>query len=254
MVFSNYHLVMVTKRRSGSGHWFRYIDRVSTAGMVVSELIGPPPTDALLATEAAALGPAGAAAYRDHAAGRLCARRALAQLDVPHQQLPAGPMGTPIWPEGTVGSITYCVGYAVAVVGSVERFAALGVSAGRISPLPREVTDRITVPAERDWLDRAADAMPGSAVLANVIFSAKKAAYKAWSPLTGRPVGWRDALVRFESGTGHGTGVPVTGHFTVGPAVERLDGRTFSGRFAVADGLVIAAVTVPASDARREAV
>ena len=63
----------------------------------------------------------------EFAAGRLCARRALAEFGITGVPLTMAPDRAPVWPESMVGSITHTRGLCAAVVAERRRFASLGI-------------------------------------------------------------------------------------------------------------------------------
>lgn len=197
------------------------------------ELRGGVEPDALLPAESAALGDVLDSRRRDFAAGRHCARRALARVGVAPEPILTGPHREPLWPDGVVGSITHCDGYAAAAVARAAEVAALGVDAEPHSPLPDGVLRLVAGEEERTWLESA----PAGTCWDRVLFSAKESVFKAWSPLVGRWLGFREAVVSF---------APDDGTFRadiVAPAAGSPS--SFSGRFVVRDGLVLTAVVVP---------
>lgn len=177
---------------------------------------------------------------REFATGRRCARAALAQLGHPEAPLLIGERGAPIWPAGVVGAITHCDGYRAAVVGPSAMVAALGVDAEPDEPLPDGVLGVIARPEERTWL--AELAATDRVRWDRLLFCAKEAVYKAWSPLTGRWLGFEEVLVtvdpenrRFAADIPAGAtvnGVPLTG---------------FAGRYRSGRGLLITTIAVPRS-------
>ena len=74
-----------------------------------------------------------------------------------------------------------------------------------------------------------------------MIFSAKEAVYKAWSPATGRWLGFTDAEVEFDP-----AGIFMARLLVPGPLVGGRPLTTYHGRWAVGHGVVVTAVTVPA--------
>ncbi|GAB3946415.1 hypothetical protein GCM10027614_39920 [Micromonospora vulcania] len=69
----------------------------------------------LLAAEQACLGErAVESRRRDFTAGRVCARRAMADLGLPASAVPAAADRAPVWPAGVVGAITHTTGYCAA--------------------------------------------------------------------------------------------------------------------------------------------
>ncbi len=73
----------------------------------------------------------------EYLAGRVCSQRSLLALNYPAiPQIKIGSYNQPLWPDGTVGSISHCAGHAVAVVANrsddlvgvgmdIERFISL---------------------------------------------------------------------------------------------------------------------------------
>lgn len=118
------------------------------------------------------------------------------------------------------------------------RFVALGIDAEENRPLPAGVLDMVATAEERAWLTEAGEDVAWDRLL----FSAKESVFKAWYPLTGRWLGFDDAVLVVDLGRAT---------FRARLLVEgpRLDGRTIdslSGRFLVAKGFVVTAVAVPA--------
>jgi 4'-phosphopantetheinyl transferase EntD len=114
---------------------------------------------------------------RDFAAGRACARAALAGLGHGDAVIGMGEGGAPLWPAGIVGSITHTRGYAAALVAQARNFSGIGVDAERIGGVTPDLWPRLFDQAERDQLAALGD----SAIIATLFFSAKEASYKAWA-------------------------------------------------------------------------
>jgi enterobactin synthetase component D / holo-[acyl-carrier protein] synthase len=178
---------------------------------------------------------------REFVTARRCARQALAGLGVPAAPILTGPRREPLWPAGVRGSITHCAGYRAAAVARQTDLAAVGIDAEPNAPLPAGVWDSVTVAEERAELARLET---GPVHWDRLLFSAKESVYKAWFPLTGRWLGFDDACLSVD---------PATGTFRARILIDgtRLDGAVpltgLTGRFLVARGLVVTAVTVPRS-------
>ena len=177
----------------------------------------------------------------EFAAGRACARAALARLGLPAAPILPGPRGAPQWPPGVVGTITHCDGYRASAVAHARDVLTLGLDAEPAGPLPGGVLDAVSLAEERDRLPGLAAAAP-HVPWDRLLFCAKEAVYKAWFPLAGRWLGFEEAAITF---------APDAGTFTArllvpGPAVggRPLDG--FSGRWLARGGLLLAAIAVPA--------
>ncbi|WP_419998123.1 4'-phosphopantetheinyl transferase family protein [Streptomyces boninensis] len=181
---------------------------------------------------------AGASAERrrEFTTVRGCARAALAALGAARAPLVPGAMGAPRWPAGVVGSMTHCAGYRAAAVAATRDIAALGIDAEPREPLPPTVAAHLLHDAEAAWLRKV---FPGGEPPADrLVFSAKEAAYKAYSPWLGSRHGIRDFTVLPEpDGTfqvilpRHGGSVP---HHAV-------------GRWSLSRDLVLTSVTVSAA-------
>jgi len=206
------------------------------AGVAVADWVGggdPPPP---LPAEAALVAGASPGRRRDLAVSRTCARQALAQLGLPPAPVLRGPDREPAWPGGVVGSLTHCAGYGAAAVAPAARFAAVGIDAEVRRPLPGGVLAKIALPPERAWIG----ARPAGCCWDRVLFSAKESVFKAWFPLTGAWLEFRDALVTFE---------PAAGTFSArllvpGPLVDGRRVEVLAGRYAVANGLVVTAIAL----------
>jgi len=174
---------------------------------------------------------------------RGCARRALADLGIGPVPIPRGDGRAPRWPAGVVGSITHCDGYRAAAVARASELAALGIDAEPGGPLKPAVLRRVASDEEVASLEALACAHPG-VPWDRLLFSAKESVFKAWSPLTGRWLGFEDAVVAID---------PAAGTFTArllveGPALDGTPLRQFDGRWTAARGLVVTAVAVMAHD------
>jgi 4'-phosphopantetheinyl transferase EntD len=177
---------------------------------------------------------------REFATGRVCARRALARLGVPPAPIPPGARGAPQWPLGVVGSITHCAGYRAAAVARANDVATVGIDAEPHDALPAGVFGVIATAEERGELATLARDAPG-VCWDRVLFSAKEAVYKAWFPLTGRWLGFKDATITLHRDGAFTARLLVAGPMLGGPAPL----SAFAGRWLVRDGLLATAIAVP---------
>ncbi|WP_435850125.1 4'-phosphopantetheinyl transferase family protein [Streptomyces uncialis] len=202
---------------------------------------------------------------REFTTGRHCARQALSALGVSPGPLPRGERGAPVWPAGVVGSLTHCDGYRAAAVAHRSEVTSLGVDAEPHARLPDDVLDGVTLPTERvalAGLERRHPRLHWDRLL----FSAKESVYKTWFPLTGAWLGFEEAEVEFlapradpwpagdvPSAADVGEPGAPDGPACSGEFRARLlrsgrdrDGhplRSFEGRWLVARGLLLTAVT-----------
>jgi 4'-phosphopantetheinyl transferase EntD len=163
-------------------------------GAVAADLRGPGNPDLLLAGEATYVGRAVPKRVQEFAAGRLCARRALAEFGIVDFPIRAAEDRQPIWPDAFVGSITHTEGYGAAVVAERRRMHALGLDSEIVGRVKVALWASICTQSEIAWLR----SLPASeqAVAATLIFSAKEAFYKCQYPLTRERLNFLDAVVQ----------------------------------------------------------
>lgn len=218
------------------------IGRIVPDGVAAAELFEDPPGLRPHPQEEPLVARAVDKRRREFAGARHCARQAMRTLGVSPAPVLRGEKGDPIWPRGVVGSLTHCDGYRGAVLGYSLQIRSLGIDAEPHDVLPDGVLPAVSLEPEREWLASAGDDLHWDRLL----FCAKEATYKAWFPLTKRWLGFEDAHITFERDT---TSDAVTGTFHSRLLVpgDTLDGQPltgFDGRWLVADGLVLTAITV----------
>jgi 4'-phosphopantetheinyl transferase EntD len=158
---------------------------------------------------------------RDFALGRACARAALGGFGHGDAVIAKGEDGAPLWPPGIAGSITHTGGYAAALTG--KNFAGIGIDAEQVGGVTQDLWPRLFTAAEQDHLRTGSDPL----LAATLLFCAKEASYKAWA-LKGALV-FREIEITLEED---------------GFIAARADAR-LSGRYAVEEGLVLAAAWTP---------
>src|SRR5579885_2407207 len=169
------------------------------AGVVAvsSRDLGDP--ELLLPAERRHLGRAVLKRQQEFAAGRLCARRALQEFGFSDFALESAPDRQPLWPSSMVGSITHTQGFCAAVVARRGPVFALGIDTEEAGRVKRELWPRICGP-EMDWLEQLPEG--DRSVAATLIFSAKEAFYKCQYALVGEWLGFEDARVEVQWGSG----------------------------------------------------
>lgn len=176
---------------------------------------------------------------REFTTARACAREALAQLGQPHQAIPTGSRGEPLWPAGIVGSITHCDGYRACAVARAGDLLTVGVDAEPNKPLPDGLLGDIALPEEREMLRVLAREEP-EVSWDRLLFSAKESIYKAWYPLAERWLGFEDASVALDR-----TSKTYSARLLVpGPVVDGHELTGFVGRWLTLGGLVLTAITL----------
>jgi 4'-phosphopantetheinyl transferase EntD len=130
----------------------------------------------------------------DFCAGRLCARRALAEFGMHEFELLSAPDRQPLWPSAVTGSITHTEGFSAAVVGARDHIAGLGIDAERVSAVHQELWPSICAPEELERLQ----ALPVNAQLqaAALTFTAKEAFFKCQYPLAAERFDFAEVQLR----------------------------------------------------------
>jgi 4'-phosphopantetheinyl transferase EntD len=217
------------------------LEAILPASVSVAATRADIPDVALFPQEAAAVGQAVEQRRREFATARACARAALEPWGLSRRPIPMGPNGAPQWPAGIVGSITHCDGYRGCAVARSEDLAAIGIDAEPDAPLPDAVLPAVAAIEERAWVSSLTRDAPG-VHWDRLLFSIKEAAYKAWSTLTERPLGFEQAIVSVDpSSSSFEARLPV-----LGPDAASGRPTALSGRWLVRDGIVLTAVAHPA--------
>ena len=170
------------------------IEALFPRGVAAAELRSPGDPALLDPDEAVAVARAVPKRVGEFAAGRLCARAALARFGIERFVLrPAGDR-QPVWPEGILGSITHTAGFCAAVVGERTRFAALGLDTEIAGSVRAELWPSIGSAVEIGWIESLSPAVRASA--ATLVFSAKEAFYKCQYPHTRERLSFHDVEVK----------------------------------------------------------
>ncbi len=120
----------------------------------------------------------------EFAAGRECARVALARLGQEAGDIGMEADGAPAWPAGIVGSLSHSQGLAAATVARSEDLAGLGLDLVRARPLPRGSEELFCTAPEARWLRQVPD--PERDLMTLILFSAKESVQKGARYLLGR--------------------------------------------------------------------
>lgn len=123
-------------------------------------------------------------------AGRYCAHRALEKLDIAPGLIGIGEGRSPLWPEGVVGSISHCHGYAIAAAARRRSLLAVGLDIEDIvtPETQRKLSNSVLNDDELFLLEQD---MPPESVF-TLIFSVKESFFKAAYP-------WVKAYFGFEA-------------------------------------------------------
>lgn len=190
------------------------------AGTAIAAAAVVGPGDDLLGAELAAAAGMAPGRRAEFAAGRRCARRALAELGLPATAIAIGPDRAPALPPGVRGTISHATGVAVAAMRAGA--AGIGLDLEPADDLPGEVLPRVCIAGE----EYAGPTGLPAARWARVVFSAKESAYKALARDVGRFIDFGElrvvpgtgGLLRFSPAAGVadlGTAMRLTGAWTL---------------------------------------
>jgi 4'-phosphopantetheinyl transferase EntD len=210
-------------------------------GTVAAELRGPGDPALLLPAEAVHMGRAVPKRVREFAAGRLCARRALAEFGILDFPIQVADDRQPIWPESMTGSITHTGGYGAAVVAERGTVAALGLDSEVIGDVTAKLWPSICVPLETAWIGSLSAAERAAA--ATLVFSAKEAFYKCQYALVRERLNFHDVRVEVAAWGASSGGYRI---HPIRPIALRT--RTMlpvEGRFLFHDALVTTGLALP---------
>lgn len=167
-------------------------------------------------------------------AGRACAHTALGELGGPAVAIPIGTSGAPIWPDGFAGSISHTDEIAAAVVARSPPVRGFGLDLERDKPLDDATMVRLV--CRPDELIRDGDpSHHANRRRGKLLFVVKEAVYKLYRPLTGAFLDFQDLRVLLDQDAS------AFRAELFDPALPSLGGiRTLTGRFAEAEGFVMA--------------
>ena len=126
-------------------------------------------------------------------AGRAMAKAALCLLGLEAQEIPIGPDRAPIWPAGSIGSISHARGHAAAIVMRAGEARHLGADIeAYASPRAQAAIAKIALTDTDRAVLQGYDNLP-AAHLAALIFSAKETLFKALYPVVRAHFGFEAA-------------------------------------------------------------
>jgi 4'-phosphopantetheinyl transferase EntD len=195
----------------------------------VSEAAGPlEPAEAALAVHA------GDKRRTEFTAGRVLARRVLAQLGAPQAPLGADADGVPAWPAGFVGCITHGAGRVAAAAAARAEVAGIGIDMEAVMRFHPELESQFLSQAEVRQQLAATSGAERQARCA-VLFCAKEAWFKCQFPLTRRRLGFDEARVEVDWDSGR---------FVLWPAEGAGAQAGVPGCSSVGDGIARAAIVL----------
>lgn len=122
-------------------------------------------------------------------AGRYCAIKTLEKLNIDTRQIPIGSNREPIWPTGTLGSISHCSGMAIATVAICKELIGIGLDIEELVPNTQaNKLKAIIFTEEESRYFNKLDIDQG--LLFTIIFSIKESFFKAGYPTVGQYFGF----------------------------------------------------------------
>ena len=217
-------------------------------GVAVAEMREPGDVSQLLPGEADTLTRAVPKRIGEFVAGRLSARRALAEFGIRNFALRVSQDRTPEWPASVVGSISHTAGMYLAAVAAKSQVAALGIDCEVVGHVSAEIWPTICGATEYKWLDSLPARERPAAV--TLIFAAKEAFYKCQYPLTREWLDFEDLHVRVDAWGPCRSLYEI--HACRPLAVANLISLPVTGAYLFQDGFVTAGVAMLRADLTRD--
>ncbi len=179
------------------------------ADVIVAEWAGVGAVVGLTDEEVASVADVGSSRLSEFAAGRACARFALAELGFPHASLPRLPDRRVGWPTGVGGSISHsrasgpgqqtAEGYYLAAVARSEDLSGrtLGIDVEQLGRATQRIERHVCTTEELAAMSALGDPVQRDLVT-TAIFSAKEALYKAQFELTQAWLGFSDVAITWD--------------------------------------------------------
>ncbi len=130
---------------------------------------------------------------REFAAGRTCARDALGALGFAAEPLLRNDLSAPLWPGGSIGTISHSHTWAGAAVVRTKESRGIGLDIETVERVSMSIARKVFTPAETAVMEKT-PASRHKEFLA-LVFSAKESVYKCLAPLVSAHLGFLDAEV-----------------------------------------------------------
>ena len=170
---------------------------------------------------------------REYATVRDCARTALVKLGLFETAILNDENRCPIWPEGIVGALTHCRGYAAAVLAKESDLPTIGLDGEPAEPLPPGVLRKIATNEDRTRVEKLTHEDP-TLPWDRLVCSMKESVYKAWYPLSRQPLGFHEVEVDLQP-TGQ---CEISFLRTVSP----IDSLQWQARWTIDSGILVTLV------------
>lgn len=175
---------------------------------------------------------------KEFTAGRTCLRKALKRLGVPSAPILQSKMRSPKVPRGYTATISHSGEFCAAAAMKKGEYESIGIDIEEYSLLEPNIEKWILVPSEQNMIKR----LPNYSHVhwAKIIFSAKESFYKAYFQITEEYLDYLEAEFAIEPES-----KSISCRLLKPPPVSDLEGRTFQGRYKIADGHIFTAFAIP---------
>ncbi|MBW1902619.1 MAG: 4'-phosphopantetheinyl transferase superfamily protein [Deltaproteobacteria bacterium] len=174
---------------------------------------------------------------KEFTAGRTCLRNVLAKLGVSNGPILQNKMRSPQIPQGYTATITHSGELCAAAAVKKGEIEAIGIDVEEHSALEPNIEKMILVPNEQMMINDLPNR--GSVHWEKVIFSAKESFYKAYFQITEQYLDYLEAEFLIEPENQR-----LSCHLLIPSPVSDLEGRTFQGKYKIADGYVFTAFAI----------
>ena len=214
------------------------LDDICPPCVVAFELTGSARASDLYPQEREETASFGETRRSEFSAGRLCAKRALAEFGIVNFPLQINNDRRPRWPDGIVGSISHTRDYCAALVARATDVSAIGFDVERTERIGEELWDALFTSRERE---RLCARLPAQRTIdATIIFSAKEAFYKCHFAQSPSWLDFTDVEIEILPGAVDES----AGAFKIRPCSARVSRAEYNGRFIIARGIAATSVVV----------
>ena len=178
-------------------------------------------------------------------AGRLCARRALAQVAIRNFPILMATDRSPIWPPGIIGSISHTEGYCGVALARKTEIESVGFDAECVGRLERDYWKAICTKQELSWIHSLPLDVQQEYIA--LIFSAKECFYKCQYTTSKRWVNFHDITMSVNPNIGE-----FEARYMADTDLFFAKGTCHKGKFFFHRGYIFTGMTVGDSNNRSD--
>jgi enterobactin synthetase component D len=174
-------------------------------------------------------------------AGRYCAMRALEKIGVPGTCPGVNDNNAPVWPTGTVGSITHVMSLVSAAAAPRRQCGGIGIDIEPITSLDRAQSVASRAATSPEVLGVMEGTKSDYATAVALIVAAKHSLYKCLHPQVGRSFGYLDASIEdVQRATGR-----FRARLKVMLSPAWVGGTTVTGQYEVVGDFIYTGIAIP---------